>query len=285
MLSRGDTIDLINKSYENRLTLMEVIDKNGAGHIGGSSSSMDIMTVLYSKILKHDPLKPKWDERDIFILSAGHKAMGYYIILQSEGYFDRQILFTGNEFHTRVPMHADNKLLPGIEFPTGSLGHGLPVASGIALASKLNGLRRKIFVLMGDGESAEGSVWEAIAGIAKYNLDNIVGIVDVNRLQSENYTQEILPLEPFENKYRDFGWSVRSIDGHSIPQIFKALSEAPYEESKPTCIVAYTTKAKGVDFLENHPDCHYWAPKNSGEIKKAIESLKICQKEEIGKIG
>ena len=285
MLSKDETIDLINKSYENRLTLLEVINKNGSGHLGGASSAMDIMTVLYSKILKHNPKNPKWDERDVFILSAGHKAIGYYVVLQSEGYFDREILFTGNEMHTRIPMHADDKLLLGIEFPTGSLGHGLPVASGIALAFKRDGLKRKIFVLMGDGESAEGSVWEAMLGIAKYNLDNIIVIIDVNRLQSENYTQEILPVEPFENKYRDFGWSVRSINGHSIPQIHKALSEAPFIKDKPTCIVAYTTKAKGVDFMENHPDCHYWTPKSIDEINTAIDSVRVCQKREVDNIG
>lgn len=285
MLNKDEIVDLINKSYINRRTLLEVIKQSGSGHLGGASSAMDIMTVLYSKILKHNPKDPGWSKRDVFILSAGHKAIGYYIILQSEGYFEQQILFTGNQFHTRVPMHPDDKLLPSIEFPTGSLGHGLSVASGIALAFKRDGLNRRVFVLMGDGESAEGSVWEAALGIAKYNLDNIITIIDVNGLQSENYTKEILPVEPFENKYRDFGWSVRTINGHSIPQIYKALSEAPYEEGKPTCIIAYTKKAKGVDFMEDNPDCHYWILKSAEQISNAIESLKTCQKEEVNKIG
>ena len=285
MLNKKEIVELINKSYKNRLTLLEIIRKTGVAHLGGASSSMDLMTVLYSKVLRHNPKKPKWDGRDIFILSAGHKGVGYYIILQSEGYFARDILFTGNQMHTKVPMHPDNKLLPGIEFPTGSLGHGLPVASGIALASKRDGLNRKIFVLMGDGEAAEGSVWEAVLGIAKYKLDNLILIIDVNRLQSENYTQEILPVEPFENKYRDFGWSVRTIDGHNILQIYKALTEAPFEDNKPTCIVANTIKAKGVDFAENSPDFHYWSPSNIKDIDKAVECLKICCEKEVNKIG
>ena len=285
MLNKKEIIELINKSYKNRLTLLEIIRKTGVAHVGGAFSSMDLMTVLYSKVLRHNPKKPKWDFRDIFILSAGHKGVGYYIVLQSEGYFARDILFTGNQMHTRVPMHPDNKLLPGIEFPTGSLGHGLPVASGIALASKRDGLNRKIFVLMGDGEAAEGSVWEAVLGIAKYKLDNLILIIDVNRLQSENYTQEILPVEPFENKYRDFGWSVRTIDGHNISQIYKALTEAPFEDNKPTCIVANTIKAKGVDFAENSPDFHYWSPSNIKDIDKAAKCLKICWEKEVTKIG
>jgi len=285
MLNKSEIIELINKSYKNRITLLEIIRKTGEAHLGGASSSMDIMTVLYSKVLRHNPKNPKWDHRDIFILSAGHKAIGCYIVLQSEGYFDKKILFTGNQMHTKVPMHPDDKLLPGIEFPTGSLGHGLPVASGIALASKRDGLNRKIFVLMGDGEAAEGSVWEAVLGIAKYKLDNLTLIIDVNKLQSENYTQEILPVEPFENKYRDFGWSVRTIDGHNIPQIYKALTEAPFEYNKPTCIVANTIKAKGVDFAESSPDCHYWRPTDIEDIDKAIKCLKICCEKEVNRIG
>ena len=182
------------------------------------------------------------------------------------------------------PLISYTKLLPGIEFPTGALGHGLPVAGGIAHAYKMDGSNRKVFVLMGDGESAEGSVWEAILCSAKYKLDNLTVIIDVNGLQSENYTEDILPISPFKEKFLAFGWSVRTIDGHNYSQIHRALKEVPYENGKPTCIIANTLKGKGVDFAENSPKYHHWAPPSDEAADEAIKCMEECQRKEIDKI-
>ena len=284
MLPKKEIIKLTNKSYTNRITLLNILKKCGDAHLGGASSAMDILTVLYEKILNHDPLKPKWDIRDIFILSAGHKAVGLYVVLQSQGYFEKKILWTYNSLHTKVPMHPDEKLLPGVEFPTGSLGHGLSVAGGIAHAFKMDGSNRKVYVLMGDGESAEGSVWEAVLSSAKYKLDNLTAIIDVNGLQSENFTKDILPIAPFEDKFTSFGWSAKEVNGNSIAEIYNALTESPFEKEKPTCIIANTIKGKGVDFAENSPEYHHWAPPSDAEANLAIESIKECQRREIDKI-
>lgn len=285
MLSYEETLELLDKSYKNRIMLVNILKKCGDAHIGGAFSAMDILTVLYNKVLKHDPANTKWDGRDIFILSAGHKAIALYVILQSTGYFKQDILWTYNSLNTKLPMHADEKLLPGVEFPTGSLGHGLSVAAGIANAYRMDGRKNKVYVLIGDGEAAEGSVWEAALGAAKYKLDNLTIVIDVNGLQSENYTCDILPVAPFEPKYLSFGWSVRTIDGHDIAQIHKALSEAPYEVGKPTCIIANTIKGKGVDFAEGSPQYHHWAPPSDEKADFAIECIKKCYKSEVEKIG
>ena len=201
MLSEKETLELLEKSYNNRITLLNVLKRCGDAHLGGASSAMDILTVLYNSILEHDPSSPKWAGRDVFILSAGHKAVALYVVLQSVGYFEKDILWTYNTLHTKIPMHPDEKLLPGIEFPTGSLGHGLSVAAGIANAYKMDKKKNRVFALLGDGEAAEGAVWEAALGAAKYKLDNLTIVIDVNGLQSENYTSDILPVVPFEPKY------------------------------------------------------------------------------------
>jgi len=285
MLSDKETLDLLEKSYNNRITLLNVLKKCGDAHLGGASSAMDILTVLYNKILKHDPKDPKWEGRDIFILSAGHKAVALYVVLESMGYFQKEILWTYNALNTKIPMHPDEKLLAGIEFPTGSLGHGLSVAAGIANAYKMDKKDNRVIALLGDGEAAEGAVWEAALGAAKYKLDNLTIIIDVNGLQSENYTSDILPVAPFEPKYLSFGWAVRTIDGHDIKQIYKALSEAPYEQAKPTAIIANTVKAKGVDFAENSPEYHHWAPPTDERADDAIECMKKCYVMEVDKVG
>lgn len=283
MITDNEVLELIEKSYDNRIKVISVISK-GHGHIGGAFSSMDILTVLYNKIMKIDPRNPKWESRDIFLLSAAHKAVGLYVVLQSLGYFEEEILSTYYDIHSKIPTHPDAELLPGIEFSFGSLGHGLSVGSGIAIASKKNRLNRKIFVLMGDGEACEGSVWEAALGAAKHKLDNLIAIIDVNKLTGEGILEEELNVLPYEDKYRDFGWSVRTIEGHNIYQIYKALQEAPYEEGKPSCIIANTVKAKGVEFCENRVEYHHWHPDSEG-VKKATNCLIECREKEKSKIG
>jgi len=282
-LSKREIKELIEKSYNNRCIMMKMISK-GVGHIGGAFSSMDIFTVLYNKVLKINPKIPDWEERDIFLLSAAHKAVGLYVVLQSVGYFQREILNTYYDLNTKIPTHPDAKLLPGIDFSFGSLGHGLSVGIGIALASRLKKVNRKVFVLMGDAEACEGSVWEAALGASTHKLDNLIAIIDVNRLSGEGFLEDNVNILPYEDKYRNFGWSVRTIDGHNVYQIYKALIEAPYEQCKPTCIIANTIKAKGVDFCENRPEYHYWAP-DAKEVDRAIDSILECKRKELKKYG
>ena len=282
-LTKREIKELIEKSYNNRVTMISMLSK-GVGHIGGAFSSMDILTVLYNKVLKINPENPQWAERDIFLLSAAHKAVGLYVVLQSMGYFKKEILDTYYDLNTVIPTHPDSKLLPGIDFSFGALGHGLSIGIGIALAARLKKINRKVFVLMGDAEACEGSVWEAALGASTHKLDNLIAIIDVNNLSGEGFLKDNINILPYEDKYRDFGWSVRTIDGHNMHQIYEALIEAPYEELKPSCIIANTIKAKGVDYCENKPEYHYWAP-NLNEIRTAINCILENKRKELNKYG
>jgi len=280
LLSSEEQKELIRKAYENRIKILEIIRRCGSVHLGGCFSAIDILTVLYNKVLKHDPSQPKWKDRDIFILSAGHKAVSLYVVLQSVGYFEEELLWTVNTMHSKLPMHPDDKKLNGIEFPTGSLGHGLPVGCGIAAAFKQDKKKNKVFVLLGDGESEEGSNWEAALVANKYKLDNLVVIIDANGLQGEACYEDTLPIAPLDKKFKSFGWSVRSIKGHNISEIFQSLIEAPYELNKPTCIVANTVKAKGLNFAENIVDFHHWGPSDKNQIEEAKKIVNaVCETE------
>ncbi|MHB8278130.1 MAG: transketolase [Candidatus Humimicrobiaceae bacterium] len=273
LLSLEEQKELLKKAYENRVKILEIINRCGSVHLGGCFSVMDILTVLYNKVLKHDPLEPKWKDRDIFLLSAGHKAVSLYVVLQSLGYFEEDLLWTFSTLHSKLPMHPDDKKLNCIEFPTGSLGHGLPVGCGIAAAFKQDKKKNRVFVLLGDGECEEGCIWEAALVAKKYKLDNLIVIIDANGLQSEACYEEILPIAPLDEKFKSFGWSVRSINGHNISEIFQSLIEAPYELNKPTCIVANTVKAKGLNFAENIVDFHHWCPSDKSHIEEAKKIL------------
>jgi transketolase len=283
MLTKSELVQLIDKSYQNRIALVEMLIHSGVGHIGGACSAMDILTVLYERILRHQPKNPEWAERDIFLLSAGHKAVGLYMVLQSNGYFDKSVLETHNALNTPLPMHPDDKLLPGIEFPTGALGHGLSVGCGIATAFKMDQSNRRVFVMLGDGESNEGSVWEAMLVAAKHRLDNLTAIVDVNGVQGAGPTREIMPMPFLESVYRDVGWSVKAIDGHDMAQIYASLVDTPFEVGRPSCIIANTIKGKGIPFLENDWHYHHWVPTEE-DGARALESLKESHRREVARI-
>ncbi len=282
-LTNDEIKKLIDKSYKCRKNILKMM-RYGEGHIGGAFSSLDIMTVLYNKILKHDPKNPKWEDRDRFILSAGHKCLALYTVLADQGYFEEDILWTYNTLNTRVPMHPDEKALPGIEFPTGSLGHGLPVANGIALSGKLDGRNYKVYVILGDGECAEGSVWEAAMASAHHKIDNLIAIVDRNGLQVNGRTADIMNTSPLEDKFRSFGWEVVTINGHDFNQIYSTLSLTPFVEGKPSCIVADTVKCKGLTFGEDKFEFHHWHCELN-EIDNAIEIIDSSKGKELAKIG
>ena len=281
-LSKDEIKVLINKSYKCRENILNMMRK-GEGHIGGAFSSLDIITVLYNKILKHDPGNPKWADRDRFILSAGHKCLALYAVLADQGYFAEDILWTYNSLDTRVPMHPDEKSLPGIEFPTGSLGHGLAVANAIALTARLDRKNYRVFAILGDGECAEGSVWEAVMAASHHKIDNLTAIIDRNGLQVNGRTTEVMNTGPLEDKFRSFGWEVKTINGHNFNQIYEALSAIPFSQGKPSCIVADTVKCKGLTFGEDKYEFHHWHCESS-EIDNAISVINIERGKELSKV-
>jgi len=231
--------------------------KAGTGHLGPALSISDIIAVLYGEILKHDPDNPSWPDRDRFILSKGHGCLALYSALAQCGYFDKKLL---GEFcrrlDTMLPGHPERRL-PGVEANTGSLGHGIAVGVGMALAGNLANKDYRVFVLTGDGELQEGSNWEAAMAAAHYKLDNLVVIVDRNKLQLGDFTENISQLEPLANKWAAFGWEVKIIDGHNIKEITRTLKSIPFTRAKPSAIIASTIKGKGLKFAENKVEWHY----------------------------
>ncbi len=281
-LDKAEIKQLTERSYKCRKNILKMM-RLGEAHIGGAFSSLDIMTVLYNKVLSHNPKEPKWEKRDRFILSAGHKCMALYTTLADQGYFEEEVLWTYNSFNTRVPMHPDEKVLPGIEFPTGSLGHGLAVGQGMAHIARMENPPFRVFVMLGDGESAEGSVWEAIMSAGHHKLDNLIAIVDRNGLQVNGETVKIMDTSILEEKYKAFGWEVRTIDGHDYNQIYDALASVPFVKGKPSAIIADTIKCKGLSFAEKKFEFHHWHFKEN-EVDDAIVNVENSCREELVKI-
>lgn len=256
-----------------RRSTFEMVLNAGKGHLGGSLSCTEILVALYyGGILRFDPTNPGWEDRDIFILSKGHANNSYFVLLADLGFFPVSELANFSRNGSPLCQHCDPHV-PGIEIITGSLGHGLGIASGIALGKKLQRKNNMVFVILGDGECQEGSVWEAAMFASHHHLDNLVAFIDRNRLSSEDFTENTSHLEPLEDKWKAFGWTVKTIDGHSIEQILTALSG--YRTSNtgmPLMIIANTVKGKGISSLENLPRSHHVVPKGD-EVIKAREDL------------
>jgi len=231
---------LKNLAYKSRLLTARAFHESGmGGHYGGSFSSADILTVLYNGVLKIDPKNPNWEERDHFILSKGHIAAMLASVLAYRGFIAEEDLMKYDTLDSAYGMHTTLKI-PGVELAAGSLGHGLSFSLGIALEKKLSKNPSRVFVLQGDGEIAAGSVWEAAMSVGKYQLDNLITIIDRNMCTMEGNTEDIMPLEPLEDKWRSFGWSVKTVDGHNISELYETLSSVPFEKEKPSCIIAKT---------------------------------------------
>jgi transketolase len=262
---------LENKAIQIRKELLQMIYNSGTGHTGGSLSSVDILVALYYEIMEIDPQNPKWELRDRFVLSKGHSVEGYYTILADLSFFPKDELKYFCKFNSSLIGHPSFKV-PGIEMNTGSLGHGLSIAVGMALAGKMDDKNYKVYVLMGDGELAEGSIWEGAMSANHYKLDNLVGIIDRNKLQISGDTENIMSLENLEEKWRAFGWSVITLDGNNIKELIKKLKEIPMDKDKPHVIIANTIKGKGVPFIENNPKWHHKVP-NEEQLKEALEIL------------
>lgn len=262
---------LRQKATQIRVDLLNMIFASKAGHTGSSLSCTDILTTLYYGVLRADPQNPGWPERDRFILSKGHAVEGFYCILADRGYFPKEELKTFSQFGSKFIGHPNNKI-PGVEMNTGALGHGLSVAVGMALAAKRTGRGYRVFTLMGDGEQAEGSVWEAAMAAAHYRLDNLVAIIDRNKLQISGCTEDVMSLESLEDKWRSFNWQVVPVNGHDHAQLLEVLSRTPAAPGKPTLIMAYTRKGKDVSYMENVAHWHHGVP-TAEQMEQALAEL------------
>lgn len=260
------------KAREIRKSIVRMTGAAGSGHPGGSLSAADIVTVLYFHELRLKPEEPDWDGRDRFVLSKGHAAPVLYAALAEKGYFPKEELLTLRKLGSRLQGHPDLKSLPGVEMSTGSLGQGLAVANGMALAGKLDNKDYRVYALLGDGECQEGMVWEAAMAAAHYRLDNLAAFVDHNGLQIDGPVTEIMSPEPLTDKWKAFGWHVLSIDGHDLEQILSAIEEAKKTKGRPTVIIAKTVKGKGVSFMEDQVGWHGVAPKPE-QVTQALAEL------------
>ncbi|MCR4431057.1 MAG: transketolase [Tepidanaerobacteraceae bacterium] len=254
----------------------------GATHIGGDLSAADILTVLFHYAMKYDPKNPKWEGRDRFILSKGHAAGALYTSLAMAGYFELDYLFNNyRKLDSPFGEHPSDKV-PGVEIPTGSLGHGLSISTGIALAARLNKKNHRVFALLGDGESQEGMVWEAAMAARHYKLGNLVAFIDRNGLSLDGETEKLMRLEPLADKWKAFGWNVMVIDGHSIEQIVNAIDNLPPVDSDtPTVIIAKTVKGKGVSCMENDVNWHAGSI-DAALLEKCCAELDEARKRERG---
>lgn len=251
-----------------------MVGEAGSGHPGGSLSAADLVTALYFQELRLAPENPAWPERDRFILSKGHAAPVLYAALAERGFFPVEELLTLRKLGARLQGHPDFRKVPGVEMSTGSLGQGLSAANGLALAGRLDRRNYRVYVLIGDGESGEGQIWEAAMLAAHYRLDNLVAILDYNGLQIDGPVKEVMSPEPVAGRWQAFGWAVQEIDGHDFSQILGAFAQARRTKGQPSLIVAHTIKGKGVSFMENQVGWHGTAP-NQEQVAQALAELEV----------
>ncbi|OHB97660.1 MAG: transketolase [Planctomycetes bacterium RIFCSPHIGHO2_12_39_6] len=272
-------IQVLNiKSLEERAKIIrryviKMLAKAGSGHPGGSLSAVDLLVVLFYNKMRHNPQQPKWQDRDRFILSKGHGCPALYAILADMGYFSVDKLETLRQFGSILQGHPCMKTTPGIEISSGSLGQGLSVGLGIALAAKLDKKDYRTYVMLGDGEIEEGQIWEAAMAASHYKAENLCAILDQNELQIDGFIHDVMSSHPIPAKWRSFGWHVIEINGHNYKAIIDAYNEAEKTKGRPTIIVAKTVKGKGVSFMENQVDWHGKAPTKE-EAEKALTELK-----------
>lgn len=263
---------LREKAQELRRALFKTICNGGGGHIPACLSMLDVLTVLYYSVLNVDPRSPRDPDRDRFVLSKGHAGVALYAVLADRGFFDPALLATHGRKGTILGMHPDLHKVPGVEASTGSLGHGLPFAAGIALAGKRDRKAYRVFVMLGDGECQEGSVWEAALFAPQQRLDNLTAVIDHNKLQAMDRLENIIGLEPLAEKWRAFGWATAEVDGHDPDALLDLFRRLPLEKGKPSLIVAHTIKGKGIPFMENVPIWHFRQPRGQ-ELRDACADL------------
>ncbi len=267
--ARCDTLALAKRI---RLDVIHMTNRGKSSHVGSALSIADIVATLYGAALNVDPQDPTRPDRDRFILSKGHAGAAVYAALAETGFFDVSLLQQHYQNGSIFSGHVSHKGVPGVELSTGALGHGLNVATGMALAAKRGGEDWRAFALLSDGECDEGSTWEAAMFAAHHKLDNLVAVIDYNKLQSLASVAETLALEPFADKWRAFGWSVTEVDGHDHARLLSVFDRLPFERGKPSVVIAHTTKGKGVSFMENEVAWHYRSPQGA-EFDQAIVEL------------
>jgi transketolase len=255
-----------------RMRSLEMVHHAKVGHPGGDLSSTDILVTLYLTIMKIDPANPSWPDRDRFIMSKGHCSGAFYATLAQAGIIPKSLLDMYMDPLSMLNGHPDRNKVAGVEANTGPLGHGLPIAVGAALAAKMQGKSWRAFVLTGDGELQEGSNWEAAMTAANYDLDNLVLIVDRNRIQQGDFTEKTIRMDPLPAKWESFGWAVTEINGHDLDELRGVLGSVPLQAGKPTCIIANTTKGRGVSFMENKPEWHHGVP-TTAQLESARAEL------------
>jgi transketolase len=266
------------QAEKNRKRLVEIVYKAKAGHIGGGLSSMNVLTALYFRVMNINPSQPKMEGRDRFVMSKGHCVEALYSVLEARGFITPELVNTYGEFNSVLAGHPTIEV-PGIEVNSGALGHGLPIGVGMAIAAKMNKESYKTFVLMGDGEQGEGSIYEAAMAGNQYKLDNLVAIIDRNGLQISDTTEDVMALEPIADRWSAFGWDVQDINGDDMESIVKAFDSIDYNNHKPHLIISRTTKGEGVSLMENILKWHHGVPtqeeyeKAISEIEQRIESL------------
>ncbi|MCF0125717.1 MAG: transketolase [Clostridia bacterium] len=271
-MKKAKVKELENKANKIRKEIIEQVYKAKSGHPGGSLSIVDILTVLYFYEMNVDEKNPNWEERDRFILSKGHCAPALYSVLANKNFFNLEELNGFRTIDGRLQGHPDMNKIPGVDMTTGSLGQGLSVANGMAIAGKLDKREYRVYCLLGDGEIEEGQVWEAAMASAKYQLDNLCVIVDNNNLQIDGTIEKVMNLKLIDEKFRSFGFQIIKIDGNDIEEIIKAFDVARSVKNKPTCIIAKTVKGKGVSFMENKAEWHGKAP-NEEQYKQALAEI------------
>ncbi len=275
------TKELELRAARGRLLALEMVYRAASGHIGGSLSAMDALTELYFEELRVDPANPQDPERDRFVMSKGHCTPALYAVLALRGYFPQKQLELFRSIDGHMSGHPDMVNVPGVDMSTGSLGQGLACAGGMALAGKIDGKGYRVYALMGDGEIEEGEIWEAAMAAAKYRLDNLCGLVDVNGLQIDGATAHVMPSEPLDAKFAAFGWHVIKADGHDFDSLRAALKQARETQGQPSVILMKTTKGKGVSYMENNAGWHGKAPNaeqyeaGRAELEAALAELEV----------
>lgn len=264
--------ELEKQAVEVRRRILEMIYEAQAGHPGGSLSAADIVTALYFRLMRIDPANPEWEDRDRFILSKGHACPVWYAALAERGFYDKSHLKTLRKLNSILQGHADMKKTPGVDMTVGSLGQGFAAGLGMALSARLRNKDYHVWVMIGDGELQEGSIWETAMAGAKWKLDNLTAIVDFNHIQNDTFVDDTMPVDPLGDKWRAFGWNVIEINGHNMSEVVDALEEAKTIKGIPTVLIAETVKGRGVSFMENDPYWHGKAP-NEEQMAQALNEV------------
>jgi len=266
-------IKLDDRSRYFRKMTVKTLESGKRAHLGSAMSILEIVRVLYDDYLSIDPQNPTELKRDRFILSKGHGCLAQYVVLADKGFFDKKELLKFCHAESILGGHPEQGKIPGVEASTGALGHGMPIGVGMALAAQLHNRDTRVAVILGDGETNEGSIWEAAMSAAKHKLSNLTVFIDYNKIQSYDFVSEVLNPEPMADKWSSFGFFVKEVNGHDINELTKEVAKLPYDETKPTAFICHTIKGKGFPFAENDPTWHHKSNLTDSEIKKMYESI------------